>query len=102
MALQEAKYPHVEVRARLSGPEGNAFVVLGLCKSASRKATPRLTDEQWVEFRDQATSGDYDHLLAICMKFFTCNFSEEEDTSEEESDAEWDEHWAKMDAEIND
>ena len=88
MALQEAKYPHVEVRARLSGPEGNAFAVLGLCKSASRKATPRLTDEQWVEFRDQATSGDYDHLLATCMEFFTCNFNEDEDEDIDED--EWD------------
>jgi hypothetical protein len=62
----EIKFPHVKVE--LVGQNGNAFVVLGLCVRAARRAG--LTQEQIGEFKKEATSGDYDHLLQTCIKWF--------------------------------
>lgn len=51
----------------LTGLNGNAFCVLGACKKASRDI---WTEEKWKTFRDEATSGDYEHLLITVMEFF--------------------------------
>lgn len=63
------KYPHV--RVRLTGNDGNAFVILGLCQRAARKAN--LPAEEIKAFTDEATGGDYNHLLATCMRWFDCH-----------------------------
>ena len=62
------RYPNV--RVKLVGEDGNAFFILGRIQGAARKAG--LTPEQIKEFMTEATSGDYDHLLATCMKYFDC------------------------------
>lgn len=48
-------------RLRLSGQDGNAFMLLGLAHRAAKKAG--WSKEQWEKVRTEATSGDYDHLL---------------------------------------
>lgn len=63
------KYPNIMVR--LSGTDGNAFSLLGLCKTEARKAG--LPQEQIAAFFDEATASDYNHLLATCMRWFDCN-----------------------------
>jgi hypothetical protein len=63
------KYPHVHVQ--LTGNNGNAFCILGLCQSAARKAG--VPNEQIKAFKDEATASDYDHLLATCMRWFDCH-----------------------------
>lgn len=60
------KYPNVEVQ--LSGQNGNAFMVLGLCLRAARKAG--LSKDEIEAFQAEATSGDYNKLLQTCMKWF--------------------------------
>lgn len=60
------KYPQVKVK--LVGKDGNAFAILGACCNAARKAG--LTQPQIQEFKDEATSGDYNHLLATCCEYF--------------------------------
>ena len=56
---------HPEITVRLSGGDGNAFGVLGAVQQALRRAG---VDEKEIDaFFDEATSGDYDHLLATCM-----------------------------------
>ncbi len=60
------KYPEVQVQ--LTGNDGNAFAILGNCQKAARRAG--LTKFQVDEFVNEATSGDYDHLLQTCMKYF--------------------------------
>jgi protein-disulfide isomerase len=60
------KYPEVQVT--LVGTDGNAFALLGKCRSAAKKAG--LTTDQIKEFIDEATSGDYNHLLGTCMDYF--------------------------------
>jgi len=49
----------------LSAPEGNAFVILGRAK--------RVADENkldWLPIEQDATSGDYEHLLDVMREHF--------------------------------
>ena len=50
---------------RLSGADGNAFNILGLCQRAARDAG--WSDDEITAFVDTATSGDYDNLLTTAM-----------------------------------
>ena len=62
------KYPYVHVQ--LTGKDGNAFFILGRCQGAARKAG--VPNDQIKAFMDEASAGDYDHLLATCMRWFDC------------------------------
>lgn len=55
----------------LVGQDGNAFMVLGLCQKAARRAG--IEDTEINKFLDEAKQGDYDHLLRTCMKYFNVN-----------------------------
>lgn len=59
-----ARFPEVEVE--LVGQDGNAFAILGAVSKALRRAGH---EEAVQEFMDEATSGDYDHLLQTAMDF---------------------------------
>lgn len=50
---------------KLLGEDGNAFFILG---KASRVAKENEMD--WEKIKAEATSGDYDNLLATMMKYF--------------------------------
>ena len=60
------KYPDITVE--LVGQNGNAFNILGICLRAMRWAG--LSKEEQDAFQAEATSGNYDHLLATCMEWF--------------------------------
>lgn len=62
---QHPLYPDVEVQ--LTGLDGNAFVLMGAVSKALRRAG--AVPEEIIRFRDEATSGDYDHLLQTCMRW---------------------------------
>ena len=64
--MTEIKYPKITVE--LSGQDGNAFMILGLCKRAMQRA--HLPQEEIDKFMKEATSGDYNHLLATVMAWF--------------------------------
>ena len=51
----------------LIGQDGNAFNVLGKARRALRQAG---RGDEWTTFEAEATSGDYDHLLATAMDWF--------------------------------
>lgn len=54
---------------KLVGTDGNAFALLGRAKDHNRKY--RLySGPDMSTIMDEATSGDYDHLLATLMHFF--------------------------------
>ncbi len=53
---------------KLVGQDGNAFAILGLAIRAARKAG--WSQEQIDEYKSEATSGDYDNLLAVTMDHF--------------------------------
>jgi len=57
------KYPEVEVE--LARTDGNAFALLGAVRKALKKA--EVSKEEISEFTNEATSGDYTHLLQTCI-----------------------------------
>ena len=59
---------HPEITVQLSGQDGNAFMILGLCKRAMERA--QLPQEEIDQFMKEAVSGDYNHLLATAMSWF--------------------------------
>ena len=65
MTATTPKYPDIEVQ--LSGNDGNAFAVLGAVTRALKRAGVPADDVK--AFTDEATSGDYDHLLSTCMRW---------------------------------
>jgi hypothetical protein len=51
---------------QLVGTDGNAFAIMGKVARALRQAgRPDLVKP----YMDEATSGDYDHLLQVTMKY---------------------------------
>ena len=52
----------------LTGHDGNAFAILGSAMRVAGKAG--WTKEEVDKFMNEAQSGDYDHLLQTCMKYF--------------------------------
>jgi hypothetical protein len=61
------RYP--EVRVALVGEDGNAFAILGRVQKQMRRAG--VPDREVKAFFDEATSDDYDHLLATVMEWVT-------------------------------
>ena len=59
------KYPNIKVK--LTGRDGNAFVLLGAMKSALYRGKVPQTEIN--TFLKEAMSGDYDHLLATCTEW---------------------------------
>ena len=53
----------------LRGPEGNAFVLLGMAHQLMK--AQGITEAMYQEFHSQATSGNYEHLLETIQKWFT-------------------------------
>lgn len=63
--MSEVKYPDVEVQ--LSGEDGNAFFIMGRVRRALRDAG--ATKEELDAYTEEATSGDYDHVLQTTMRW---------------------------------
>jgi len=59
------KYPNVKVK--LVGEDGNAFFIIGKVSSAMRKAG--VSEDEVRQFRTEAMSGDYNHLLQTVMNW---------------------------------
>lgn len=59
----EVKYPNIKVH--LSGKDGNAFAILSCVITALHNADVSKEDQN--RLIAEATSGDYDHLLQVCM-----------------------------------
>jgi hypothetical protein len=54
----------------LVGEDGNAFFILGRAQRAARRAG---WDQETIKaVMDEATSGDYNYLLATMMRYFDC------------------------------
>lgn len=62
--MSDTKYPHIKVQ--LVGEDGNAFVVIGKVQHEMQRAgVPKVEIDAFLE---EATSGDYDHLLRTVMR----------------------------------
>ena len=58
--------PKTNIKVKLIGEDGNAFAILGrVIKELRRGGRADLVDE----FKKEATSGDYNHLLATVMDY---------------------------------
>jgi hypothetical protein len=52
---------------KLIGDNGSAFVIMGRVKQALKQAG---ADKEYIDqYMNEATSGDYDNLLVVTMKF---------------------------------
>ena len=60
------KYPDITVQ--LVGKDGNAFNILGICRRAMKRA--HLSESEIEAFTAEATSSNYDHLLATVCEYF--------------------------------
>ena len=67
------KYPELEAQFCLSGPDGNAFIIL--CRVSRLLRDAGHGDEVEV-FRDEATSGDYENLKACVERWISVEFYE--------------------------
>lgn len=61
----DVKFPQVTVR--LSGENGNAYSILGRVRAELRKSG--ATKEQLEEYFKEASSGDYNNLLRVTMRW---------------------------------
>jgi hypothetical protein len=65
MIIAKENKPTGPIEIDLSGPEGNAFMLIGMASKWSKQLglDPK-------EIQDDMTSGDYDHLLSVIEKYF--------------------------------
>ena len=69
VAMGRVEIKHPEVQVDLIGEDGNAFAILGrVLKAMTRAGVPKSERDA---FMKEATSGDYDHLLATVMRWVT-------------------------------
>ena len=61
------KYPNV--RVQLTGQDGNAFAIIGRCVAAAKRQG--VSEEECDKFVAEATSGDYNRLLATAINWFS-------------------------------
>ncbi len=61
------KEPSIKPTVNLIGQDGNAFSIMGNIKRALKRAG---ADKEYIDkYISEATSGDYDHLLTVSMKY---------------------------------
>lgn len=65
--MTEPKYPDVEVQ--LSGEDGNAFMMIGKTRRALKRHG--VSDEEIEQFSTEATSGDYNNVIATIGRWVT-------------------------------
>ncbi len=64
-------------KLKLVGQDGHAFSILGRALGAAKKAG--WSAEEREAYREEATSGDYNHLLATTMDYFDCDGDDDDD-----------------------
>ena len=64
--MNEIKYPDLTVN--IIGINGNAFCILGVCTREMRRH--KLPQSEIDSFMNEATSGDYNHLLCVVTEWF--------------------------------
>ena len=61
------KEPITKPTVKLTGQDGNAYSIMGRIKQALRRAG---ADNEYIDkYLKEATSGDYDNLLVVSMKY---------------------------------
>lgn len=65
--LDEPVYPDIEVQ--LTGEDDNGFSIVSRVGQALRRGG--VSEESINDFREEATRGSYEHLLAVVEKWVT-------------------------------
>jgi len=65
MAIKSKNEMSKEITIDLTGPDGNAFALMGYAKNFARQL-----DLDFNQIRKEMTSGDYEHLLEVFDKYF--------------------------------
>lgn len=65
MAIKSKNEMSREITIDLTGPDGNAFALMGYAKNFARQL-----DLDFNQIRKEMTSGDYEHLLEVFDKYF--------------------------------
>lgn len=68
--------PKTNARVRLFGEDGNAYAILGRCQRALLDAGE--PPEVAAQFREEATAGDYNHLVRTVMEWFVVDEDDQE------------------------
>ena len=61
----KADMPHRKIEVDLTGPQGNAFCLLGMARDWARQL-----HLDWAPIEKDAMSGDYEHLLKVLDSHF--------------------------------
>lgn len=75
----DPKYPNVNVK--LVGEDGNAFAILGRVRRELRQAG--VSTAELNAFSEEATSGDYNHLLKTVVDWVTIDGDEDDEDYED-------------------
>jgi hypothetical protein len=73
-----------KVDVKLCGADGNAYAILGRVARELRRSG--YTEEEIEKFQIDATSGDYNHLLSVTMKW--ANDAGDDDDGDDDLDVE--------------
>lgn len=63
--MDDPKYPEIDVQ--LTGEDANSFRIIGSVLRALKD--DGVSESERNEFMEEAQSGNYDHILQICMKW---------------------------------
>ena len=68
MIVDKSEKKEKRLEIDLSGPEGNAFVILGYVKSLGTKLG--MSEKRMAEIRAEMMSGDYENLINVFDREF--------------------------------
>ena len=61
------KEPSIKPKVKMIGQDGNAFSIMGNIQRALKRSG---ADKEYIDkYIKEATSGDYNHLLTVSMKY---------------------------------
>lgn len=60
--------PESKPFVQLTEHDGNAFIIIGGCRKAAKRAG--WSDAKWQSVQAEMMSGDYNHLLEVVCKYF--------------------------------
>ncbi len=58
----------IKPELQLVGEDGNAFFIIGRARGVLKENG--YSPDEIQAFQDEATSGDYDHVVQTCMEWF--------------------------------
>jgi len=67
MIKSKSEMPRGSIEIDLTGPDGNAYVLMGIAKQLNRQLDLEVSDTAMLA---EMMSGDYENLLAVMERYF--------------------------------